>query len=318
MRISDIFNLGRTQYDLDFIDIDPSRDTLLYLEPHFLRDTRDKWCRNAVDLIDDYSHQVLKLIEDGHLYAAKKLLSFLGEPTETCLGQSKGEPRGRGLGEGEATKIMDDILQAPAIQAGVIEELEDLRVFVHGIGPHKMSEAVSNIIRAQLIEYTQTQCDLHGIPLTPDLWSNPYWDPPDGWTQIQTDLLTVEHKQILLVPKNVVCRARGLTQGRYYSQGLLEWHKKDHLRRNTRLVVAKRLKSGRISRKVFKRDLKQMVPNEIQVLIDFTDQHPDVFAAFKANMPERFMRPLMPEEVAEASGNTMQAQSGAREWQPVV
>ena len=215
MRISEIFNLGRTQYDLDFIDIDPSRDTLLYLEPHFLRDTRDEWCRDAVDLIDDYFRKVLKLIEDGHLYAAKKLLSFLGEPTETCLGQSKGEPSGRGLGEGEATKIMDYILHAPAIQAGVIEELEDLRVFVHGIGPDKVSEAVSNIIRGQLIEYTQTQCDLHGIPLTPDLWSNPYWDPPDGWTQIQTDLLTVEHKQILLVPKNVVCRARGLTQDRY-------------------------------------------------------------------------------------------------------
>src|SRR4030066_387573 len=128
MRISQKYNLQKTQYELDFVDIDPLIDIPLFIDPN-----------------------------------------------ETCLGLSRGNPQGRGIGTIQAEQIFDSILESKAVKTGIVEHLEDVRVFVENIDKDKTSDMATNIIRLHLIEYTQQQCRLWNIPIQSGVPSGFVW-----------------------------------------------------------------------------------------------------------------------------------------------
>jgi hypothetical protein len=166
MRISRRFHLNRSQAELDFVDIDTNRDLRVFVDPYFLASRQDPWSTSASHTIRNFFSYFIGLISQEEEDEARNLFDNLHEPNETCLGMSRRRPDGNGIGDGDANRIFESILESEAARTGLLEHLEDCRVFVRGIDKDKTSDMTTNIIRRHLIEYTQSQCDLWDIPMT--------------------------------------------------------------------------------------------------------------------------------------------------------
>ena len=278
MRISEIFNLQKTQPELDFIDIDVERDTPLFLDPFFLSIKQDNWSLEATRTIRGFFQRVIYLIRDNNIDSAKLLFAHLHEPNSTCLGMSRSTPQGRGVGTGNTDDIFESIIHSRAIQTGLIEDLEDNVLFVDGFGKDKLSDMTTNIIRKHLIDYTIAQCNLHNIQLQANIPSGFYWNRgTNQWEQQLCDTLVVNNNKILLVPKGVASFCKDYVPSRYYQHYVLNFMQNEHLQMNSALVQQRN--NG--TRFVTKKDLKEINPFSKEFLVEFTNRNPEVLQTFK-------------------------------------
>jgi hypothetical protein len=283
MRISQRYNLNKSQAELDFIDIDTTHDIPLFVDPFFLGIKNDRWSIEATLTLRNFFQKLIDLIIAGHETEAKRLFQHLGEPNATCLGLSTGMPRGSGVGIEDANKIYDSLLESRAIQTGLIQDIEDNILFVDNFGKDKLSDMTTNIINKHLIEYTIAQCQLHNIPLVANMPSGYYWSRElNDWSAEYTDMLVVDGKPILLVPKGVVSFCETYTPSKYYNHFVLTYLQHDNLRMGSTLV--KRRVNG--TPFVTKKDLKERNPERKEFLRQFTLQHPEVLDQFKEEANE--------------------------------
>lgn len=283
-KISDIFNLNKTQFELDFINLDPDRDFPVYLNPFVFSARQDVFSFEATRTIRSFFQHNLELIKVNQIQTARNNFKHLNESNETCLGMSKGNPNGKGIGEENSEDVFESILNSEAVKTGLVDDLEDAAIFIDGIGKDKVSDMTTNIIRYNLIIYTQEQCKLHNIPLQANVSSGIFWDMGNKkWAQEYTDMLVINGKKILLVPKGVVSYVKEFNHEKYHQHFALEFLQDDHLERNTRLVQTTLDKKGKIKRRfVTKKSLKkEELPEGKFPLIDFTQKHPQVFKKFK-------------------------------------
>lgn len=205
MKISEYYKLGKTQYELDFVDIDVDADAPLFLDPYFIGKTEFPIAVEAKKSLSTFFDCLLQAVRDGREKDALKLLSHLGETNELCFGFSKGKPQGRGMGRSDAAKIYKSLEASEAVRTGIVEDIEDCRIFVDNVDKDKVSDMAANIIRKQLIEYTRAQCELLGIPLENDVSSGHFWDSDKKmWCIEYVKMPVINDKRILFVPKRLV------------------------------------------------------------------------------------------------------------------
>lgn len=285
MKISKLFNLNKTQYELDFVDIDVTKDMRLFLDPYFISKMEFPFAEDAYMTMKSYFDFLLSLLRQNMLVQAKEIFSYLGESNEICLGMSKKEPSGRGMGPTDAEKIFKSLLESKAYQTGVMEDIEDFRIFVPNVDKDKISDMTANIIKKHLICYTQDQCRLWGIPLENSVPSGFYWDRNSKeWKNDYTEMLIVNGKKIILVPKRIVSYSKEYTDQNYLQHYVLNFLQDEHLRLQSSLV-RERVKSK--EQFVTKKDIRELETSNACIdkkwLANFTLQHPDVFAKFKKN-----------------------------------
>ncbi|GEL78696.1 hypothetical protein [Tenuibacillus multivorans] len=301
MKINDLFNLEKDQRQLDFINIDVDQDLPLFLDPYFLSTNNDFWSISAYKTIQNYFQTVISLLKEGNYDQAKRLFQYLSEPNETCLGVSTGNPQGRGVGTDEATRIFEHIINSRAVESGIVGHLEDVPIFVENIGKDKISDLTTNVIRKHLIEYTQNQCQLHGIELTQDVPSGYYWnDQSLSWENTHTEMLVIKGKKILLVPKGVVSFSIRYTPERYCDHFVLNFLQNEHVRLRTSLIRVEKLKSGEVKiHPPSKKKLKETEnANSKEYLREFTKEHPEVYQRFRESIKNE-MDPLSNTQVEE-------------------
>jgi hypothetical protein len=290
MKISRHLNLGVTQHEIDFIDIDIDNDTPLFIDPHFLATRSDSWSKDATRSIRSFFRHFLTLVRSGERDKALELFRFLREPNETRLGLSKRRSQGRGVGDEDAQKIFDSLLSSKAVKSGLVEDIEDCRIFIERVDRDKVSDMATNIIRKHLIAYTQKQCRLWNVPLTKNVPSGVIWNRAEKrWVEFHTDMLVLGPRRLLLVPKAIVSYNLAYTPQRYHQHFVLNYLQSYHLSINSALVQRRRPKKGRPGEKFVTK--KSLVKTEAQFskeyIATFTQAHPDIFRRFKQSKGPR-------------------------------
>lgn len=64
-RVSEHYNLGKAQTELDFVDVDLTRDTELYVDPRAILQLNSSWSASGVRLKSAYISRYLVYAKDG-------------------------------------------------------------------------------------------------------------------------------------------------------------------------------------------------------------------------------------------------------------
>ena len=280
-RFSDYYKLGKSQYELDFVDVPINRgDVPLFIDPYVISKRPDLWSFECHNMIVSYFQEIVNSIRGNREDDTMRLLDGLHEPNQTRFGLSVGEnPRGRGIGRGQARFLYFALSESTAVRTGFIKDLEECELLIEGIGRDKISDITTNIIRHKLIEYTQEQCDLLGVPVRRVTGGGAIWDRENKeWKEEYTDLPMCHGKSIILVPRSIARRSTELDNAEYYRHFVLEHIQREHLSANSSLV---RTLKGGIKRPPYKKDLEKMHPNSKRYLYEFSKENPEVLQRYK-------------------------------------
>ena len=286
MLLSQALGINMSQPLLDFVDIDLGLDFPLYIDPASFIAPRDDFAEKCRDDLRDFFDTVLKTVAAGDQSKATTLMEGLKEPNETHLGSSEGEPRGRGVGKKQAQQILSSLRSSPAAKSGLLKDLTDAALFIDGIGADKISDMTTNIIRRHLIEYTQQQFELLGVPIDAEIPAGIMWGTGQGrWIKDEfAKIPIVDGKRVLLVPKRYVRWKGGLQQAasQYYNRFVTNFIRDEELRTNGSLVEVVKTKKT-TKRVVRKKSIREKFPQSKPFLARFSNEHPQEYRKFRAS-----------------------------------
>ncbi len=168
MLFSEQFGVKKDTEDTWF---DPilDHDTKLFIDPFLIFQSTESNFAEAHKKTIDYFNEVFTLIAQSggntnstHYKKAVNILLF-PEVRELCLGYASSTTKGSGSSSGFSGVIADAIWAS--IQAGIkkIEHFEELSIFNEGIGADRISDMTANLLKEDLIAYTQVICKKHNI-----------------------------------------------------------------------------------------------------------------------------------------------------------
>lgn len=284
MLLSQALGLNLSQPMLDFVDIDLHLDFPLFIDPIGFLEPKDPFAQECQDDIRDFFEAVLQAIITGDMAKGNELLAALQEPNETHFGVSDGEPRGRGIGAKQAKQLLQSLANSPAAKTGLLRDLTDCALFIENIGADKVSDITTNIIRRNLIEYTQQQFEFHNVPIQTNLPTGRLWVRGEGrWETDRFDRIPlIDGQRVLLMPKRYVRWRGGMQQvaTHYYTHFVTNFVREEQLRTNGHLVQVIKTKKGD-KREVYKKDIKKDMPPTKENLARFSVENPDVYRRFK-------------------------------------
>ena len=279
-KFSDYFNLKVNQDEIDFLDIYANQDIQLFLDPYGISAIDSKWSIDCENQITTYFQYLIDSIRDGDKRTVKKLLNALHEVDEVALGYSSNMPSGRGIGPKQATQIQLAFENSEAAKSGDIKDIADCALLIPGISSDKISDITSNILKKQLIEFTQKQCKLHSINMHKVPINNAFDYTKFDFISYYTELPVINGKAKILLPINSVRRKPELSKDKYYRNFVLEFLRAEHT--NAGDSLASVLRNGRVMVRIA--DLKKRYPLRTDFLYKFSKEHPQILEKYKAEL----------------------------------
>lgn len=297
-RVSEHFDLGLSQPQLDFVDVAIDTDTRVFLDPRALLLLDTDWSRECVGLIQDFFGCVLAAITSGDKTRAIRLLGQLHEPNETRLGLSRGKPAGHALGPELAGRVREALTRSEAVKTGLLTDLEDTILMIEGIRNDLISDITTNVIRQPLVRYTQHACEDLGIPMEEAIYpGGPFWDPgAEEWYQDLVALPRAGRRPLLLVPKIIVRKKMDYDPDEYYDHYIIPLLREEEIEAGSSLVTTIK-KTGQP--RVTKKDLVAKYGKGKSVNEAMTRAHPQLLEFYRKDKRRRVHPPISHADIAD-------------------
>lgn len=234
-----------------FLDVNVGDDNALFVDPFAIRLGLGpkRFATQANKATETFFDEVTRcavstsVADRAHGLA---LLQRFTEPKETRLGLSAAGFDGHGGAERVGADIWD-VLTTNAhalVRVGILKRIEDMPLFVEGVGNDITSDLTTRVIYLPLVAFTQAMMTkfplLRGktgvLNVTRQVWNAKTL----AWDEDDFDLPTVDGRPLLLVPKPWARHDLLLNAGRFYDTSLLSHVQ---LRRATRTKDGKLLKT---------------------------------------------------------------------------
>jgi hypothetical protein len=206
MLFSTEFGIASRSSDDDWFDTILNTDTRLFVDPFliFKEPANSPWATAHAKIVAHFD-LCFQLIAKGNLNSEsvpyKKALDLLSfpEPAELCLGFTSTGIQGSGSGRGYANLIASAMVDA--VNRGVkgLKHFEELGILNEGIGADRISDITCNVLKRDLIAYTQAISKRHGLSTTLcNVWAADYdeirhrWASASGPPKSLSELVLVE------------------------------------------------------------------------------------------------------------------------------
>lgn len=222
MYISDYFNLEKGHSNFDFVDINITADTELFIDPCLIEVNNSNFCNKADETVQDYFNSFYDLYRNHKPFSEKvDLFQYAHEINATKLGY--------GAGNNGKAKTANGMIETfhplqKLIDSNIpLSKAIDLPIFIRDFAEDCMSDMLTNILFLELSNYTIEQCNKYSIPLSPMPKKYHYWDKElHRWKLYEKDGLLIDGIPLLLVPKHIVRHSFYYNTDQYFRSIILE------------------------------------------------------------------------------------------------
>lgn len=205
MRVTEKFNLPG---DVPFLDVHVERDNRLFLDPSAIRNNQaDPYAARAHNLLVEFFREVLRCRNSASQADQARglgLLQNLHEPNETRLGMSATGVAGHAFADELAERLWDQLGASAACRAAAMTRLEDVKLFIEGVGEDLISDLTTRVTFEVLADFTTDM-----VAQYPSLGANlanveaNVFDPQAlNWRTVTINLPDEQPHPLLLVPKH--------------------------------------------------------------------------------------------------------------------
>lgn len=248
-KVTERFEIGLKQEEIDFVDVNLESDALLFLNPTLFGELTDiDFSKKVSHNVYNFFETVLNFYSTNRKKEAIKLFNHSGETNAVHLGYSRTN-KGKGTSERALTKLFDTVLASKVLENKVLSNPISLVLFVEDFAEDRMSDLIISILKKELVEYTLEQAILYQIPIENDeINYGKYWDVSSrSWKTLKNKYIKDQKgKPIILVPKQIISKKFGFSAKNYLSKVIFEWRQAKHSEELSNLCEIKRDKTGNI------------------------------------------------------------------------
>ncbi|WP_369900856.1 hypothetical protein [Bacillus manliponensis] len=287
MRFSEKFELNNHgQFNFAFANIRIDKDNnKLFIDPTRIAAEDGEWFQNCSLIIQDFFNTIFDLYRGGQTEEARSYFQSSGESNELFLGYTEGFSRGNGNSEESLAKVFEYVHLQGLLDDVIVGRLEDFHVFVPDFGEDLLSDLAASFIKAELVSFTQQQCEIHNINLSVELEFS-YWNHiGHSWETKVERLPGYNGYPIVLVPKDILVAKYLYSANRYWTQVVSVWRQYKHREEGSFLHQNRPNNEEFAAKKEIRRlEIQEQLIKEKQYLVNMTRENPSMIVNFRNNI----------------------------------